>query len=367
MSHIKELAGPRFVGAFTVQHAEKGFYEGIFRLLERSGFSKYERVSCNCGLTLGWGSGAKLARGGRLACFGGSRVSSTFFHLGLAALALVVLQAFLEPYRLVIDEHEGPVPNLPESWRGKRVALIADLQVGMFMSNTPTVRRAVARIIAARPAFVMIAGDFIYDTPKGIEPVVALLRPLTRAGLPTFAVLGNHDYGMPTQNYPKNEALARALERALEAVGIRVLHNEVVALESQAGETLYLVGVGAHVPGDDKPLEALAQVPEGAPRIVLMHHPSTYLKIPQDAAPLAVAGHTHGGQVRLPFGIGRSLLTRIKEGRVYGDDWISGEGTVGNRLYINRGIGFSLAPVRLNCPPELTFFTLIPAEEAKET
>ena len=286
----------------------------------------------------------------------------------LLVFAVLLIQGLLEPYRLVTDKIDGPVPGLPESWQEAKVVLLADFQVGLFMDNRATVRRAVRRTVALQPELVLLAGDFIHDTKRGIKPVTEILAPLVRAGIPTFAVLGNHDYAMPTARYPENRALAEHLERALEDIGIRVLHNESVALEkagAKAGQTLYLVGIGSHVPDDDDPERAFAAVPAGAPRLVLMHHPDTYAEILPRRAPLAFAGHTHGGQVRLPFASGRSLLTWLRDGQNYNADWAKRYGKAGNRLYITRGIGCSVAPIRLNCPPELTLITLKRPEDAE--
>ena len=236
------------------------------------------------------------------------------------------------------------------------------------MDNRATVRRAVTRTVALRPELVLLAGDFIHDTARGIGPVTEILAPLVRAGIPTFAVLGNHDYAMPTARDTENRALAEKLEQALEDIGIRVLHNQSIALEkvgAKAGQTLYLVGIGSHTPQDDDPERAFAAVPAGAPRLTLMHHPDTYAEILPRRAPLAFAGHTHGGQVRLPFASGRSLLTWLRDGQNYNADWAKRYGKAGNRLYITRGIGCSVAPIRLNCPPELTLITLKRPEDAE--
>lgn len=89
-----------------------------------------------------------------------------------------------------------------------------------------------------------------------------------------------------------------------------------------------------------------------------MHNPDTFDALPPGAAPLAVAGHTHGGQVRVPFFPEWSYLALVQGGEVHVDGWIDGFGEPGNRLYVNRGIGMSLVPLRVNAPPELTIFTL---------
>jgi predicted MPP superfamily phosphohydrolase len=283
----------------------------------------------------------------------------------LGAVGLVLLWSTIEPYIIDQQEYEVEIPSLPVSWDGQRVALIADLQVGMWLGNTWTIQRIVRRIVEQKPAVTLIAGDLVYhaaqDHRKALCMVTRLLEPLTSAGIPTYAVLGNHDYAMPTKDFLRDDALAAAVCQALQTIGIRVLKNEAVTLLPKSGsrqEPLYLIGIGAHTPGEDNPVAALASVPPSAPRFVMMHHPNSFEALPAGSAPVAVAGHTHGGQFHIPLVPDEALLTYKHEDRVHKDGWISGYGNLGNRLYVNRGIGFSVAPLRFNCPPELTFFTL---------
>jgi hypothetical protein len=294
--------------------------------------------------------------------------------LGLLGIfGLLLFWGLLEPYLIDTEEEVAEIPGLPTSWEGQRVALIADWQIGMWMGNTSTIRRIVKQLIEERPAIVLIAGDFIYDPGKDpseeINKAVEIVRSLPRAGIPTYAVLGNHDYAMKDKQAPPDEKLAAKLHDALESVGVQVLQNEAVALapsenrnqttaNTQVNAPLYLVGIGAHWPNNDKPKVALAPVPDGTARLVMMHNPNSFEALPPNTAPLAVAGHTHGGQFRLPFTPEWSWMTFIKEDEVHADGWIKGYGQQGNRLYVNRGIGFSIIPIRLNCPPEVTLFTL---------
>jgi predicted MPP superfamily phosphohydrolase len=121
---------------------------------------------------------------------------------------------------------------------------------------------------------------------------------------------------------------------------------------------LYVLGVGAHFAQADQPLGALAQVLPGASRLVSMHNPQSFAAFPAGTTPFAMAEYTHGGQVRVPWTPEWTWLTYIKGETVHADGWIDGYGQSGNRLYVNRGIGFSLLPIRLNCPPEVTLFIL---------
>uniref|UniRef100_A0A0C1NGP1 Metallophosphoesterase n=1 Tax=Tolypothrix bouteillei VB521301 TaxID=1479485 RepID=A0A0C1NGP1_9CYAN len=290
-----------------------------------------------------------------------------YFLLGLLGLiGTLLIYGLIEPYIIDIEPQVAVIPGLSTAWEGKRIAVMGDWQVGMWLGNTPTIRRIVAQLVQDRPAAVLIIGDFIYaagdDPSEQINRVIELVRPLPSSGIPTYAVLGNHDYGMKSKNGNPEVAQATKLVTALESAGVQVLENEAVALalpsKTEQEAILYLVGVGAHWPNNDKPAVAIAQVPNGSPRFVMMHNPDSFSAFPANTAPIAVAGHTHGGQIRLPFLPEWSWLTFIKKDEVHTDGWIDGYGESGNRLYVNRGIGFSILPIRINCLPEVTLFTL---------
>lgn len=294
-------------------------------------------------------------------------------------LGIVLVWGLIEPYLLDVEEFTVAVPNLPERWEGQRFAQLSDWQLGMWGDNESTVRRAVERLVELRLAFVVITGDFVYHA--GSEPgevlgqVAGIARALPQAGIPTYALLGNHDWGMRKKKSDPDEDLARQVESALEEIGIPVLQNEVVQLQApEAGHRdgsrrdrapLYLAGIGANWPDKDRPAATVALIPEGAARIVMMHNPQSFPDLPAGAAPLALAGHTHGGQMRLPFTSRWSYLELVRPEEMHADGWIEEAfGQAGNRLYVNRGIGFSAVPLRIHCMPELTLFTLSRGESA---
>ena len=284
--------------------------------------------------------------------------------LGLGGIiTLLIIWSFIEPRILNTETETANIPNLPADWEGKQVAQITDFQIGLWGDNRGTARRSVAKIVEAKPAVALISGDFLYHPGENIKPeietAVDIVRPLVEAGIPTYAVLGNHDYGMSSKKAPPKTGEAERLETALEAAGIEVLENEAVELRSpNNSEPLYLVGVGSLWANRDNVDKALSEVPDSSPRIVMMHNPDTFEQFPVNTAPLSVAGHTHGGQVRVPNTPQWSWLRFTQKDKVYADGWAKGFGEPGNQLYVNPGIGMSMAPIRLFCPPELTFFTL---------
>ncbi|MEM7761330.1 MAG: metallophosphoesterase [Cyanobacteria bacterium P01_A01_bin.40] len=279
-------------------------------------------------------------------------------------LITLILWGLIEPYILDEEEEEAVIPNLPSAWSGKKVAQLSDFQVGMWWDNVDTVKDSVEKIIESQPAAVFITGDFIYhanpDPQPEIDEVVSLLRPLQNANIPTYAVLGNHDYGIKNKGVEPDLQLAAQLEQGLENIGIEVLNNQAVQipLQNQVSD-LYVVGIDSHWANDDQVELALSQIPDNSPRIVMMHNPDSFIEFPANTAPFAIAGHTHGGQIRLPYMPQWSWLSFAKEDKVLADEWVEEDyGKAGNRMYINRGIGFSDAPIRINCAPEITFFTL---------
>lgn len=307
------------------------------------------------------------------------------------ALGILLVGIFLWGNRIeprLIDEtrYEVTIPGLPGGWEGKRIAFISDIQVGIRLGNPDTVQRIILRIIKEKPAAVLLGGDFIYHPTEKVDSraearqeyeseekavalseiarAVQMLRPFIDMKIPVYAVLGNHDYAMETKTALKIEGVAEELRISLQKAGITVLQNEVVEIQRGDQPTeadphpLYLVGIGPHYPGRDQVKEAFSYLPEGAPRIVLMHNPESFQEIPAEQAPLAVAGHTHGGQIRLPYTPAWTWLSIVAKGEIHADGWIQDYGQEENRLYVNRGIGFSTLPIRINCTPELTYFTM---------
>ena len=318
--------------------------------------------------------------------------SAIVVSVAVAAVLVGIHREALRDQRLrVHDARRRPVrcrspssPHLPPAWEGAEVAVLSDLQVGGWLDNEGMARRAVHELSQRRPALVLLAGDFIdhpmeddraeaqedwepedfADVREDARRVAEILRPLGRSGIPTFAVLGNHDYAMEERDAPQLPRAAAVVAEELEAIGVVVLDNASQVVPSPGGERdaggrpLYVVGIGPRWPGLDDIGKALAGVPEEAARVVFMHNPDTFADIPAGAAPLAVAGHTHGGQIRVPGLPDWSWLTFVTEDEVHVDGWIADYGAPGNRLYVNRGVGMSEVPIRINCPPELTIFRL---------
>lgn len=225
------------------------------------------------------------------------------------------------------------------------IAVAADLHVGAPHAGLPMLKRVVDQLNASRPDLILLPGDFVIQNVLGGEPVApaAIAAELARlkAPLGVFATLGNHDW------WHDGEQVRQALSEA----GITVLENAAVPLPNTSGP-LWLVGIGDDMSGHAQPEKALASVPAAARLIVMMHDPANAPALPTRSL-VAFAGHTHGGQVRLPFY--GALLTPGRAPRQHAYGWIP---DVPAPTFVTAGVGTSILPIRFNCPPETVVLRL---------
>jgi hypothetical protein len=285
---------------------------------------------------------------------------------------VVIYGTAIEPRFVIREDQTASIPQLPPAWEGKQIAVFADLQIGMWWSNRDAARRLVRKVVSIRPAAVLIAGDFVYDADDSVDSqmdeVLAILDPIFAQHIPTYAVLGNHDYSLMNEGSQKESHVAHRVRVRLDSAGVRMMDNRFSALamsDSDASAApdltsppLYLVGVGEKWAKNDRPNAVLDSLPAGAPRIVFMHDPDSYAQIGAGQAPLAIAAHTHGMQLGIPFVSDWLWRHKFSDNGSGVAGWIDHYGEAGNHLYVNRGVGFSLIPARIHAPPELTIFTL---------
>jgi len=266
-----------------------------------------------------------------------------------SAVGAVILGGLLyargvEPERVVVERVSLTLPRLSPAFDGYRVVQISDVHMDGWM--TPRrLRRVVDLANAQRPDLVAITGDFVTGSPFYSTAHLAplLVGPLAELHAPdgVYAVLGNHDH----------RAGAKALRRALHDAGIVEFDNRVHTLKR--GDALHVAGVDSTYTGLDRLDLVLEGLPDEGCAVLLAHEPDF---ADESAATgrfdLQLSGHSHGGQVRLPF-LGPLALP------AFGRRYPAGLYEVGEmRLYTNRGVGVTLARLRANCPPELTVFTL---------
>jgi predicted MPP superfamily phosphohydrolase len=225
------------------------------------------------------------------------------------------------------------------------VALLADLHVGAHAGDCARYRTIVAETNALRPDLVLLLGDYMNTMPGfggWVAPgtVAAILEPL-RAPHGVYAVLGNHDwrYG------------AEAVRASLRAAGIAVIDNTVVSIVRDS-DRLILVGLDDEVYGRPD-LSLFDQTSDDVPRFVATHNPGLFLDAPEGC--VMVAGHMHGGQIRLP---GLPALA-VPAGRAP-RRWANGHFRErGGQLVVSAGLGASGLPWRWGIAPEIVLLTLV--------
>ncbi|HET8865948.1 MAG TPA: hypothetical protein VFM80_09655 [Gracilimonas sp.] len=180
------------------------------------------------------------------------------------------------------------------------------------------------------------------------------------AEIPVVAVLGNHDYSLAHETDKINNVIATYLTVFLQDLGVVVLENESYSLTNDSGSSFHVIGLGSMwaVRSDIK--KAFSKIPANEPRAVLMHNPVVYKDIPADQGAFTLAAHTHGGQIHLPLmPESKTWLDIALPREVVAEGWAADSiGKGSNRLYVNRGIRFSMLPIRFFCRPELTIFNL---------
>jgi hypothetical protein len=239
-----------------------------------------------------------------------------------------------------ITETDIWLRRLAPAHNGLRIVHLTDVHHSLF-TPLEAVQRAVHLANRLRPDLVALTGDYVTLSPVYIWPVAQVLGKL-RARLGVFAVLGNHDFQVDPEE----------VTRALRAQHIRVLRNSNYRLHGGRA-SLWLLGVDDLWWGADNLPAALRSVPARGPKILLCHNPLGVHQAAVHGIDFVLSGHTHGGQVRLPV-VG-SVYGRSKLGERFVEGWNQLDGT---QIYVNRGIGKVLLPVRFGCPPEIACFRL---------
>jgi predicted MPP superfamily phosphohydrolase len=204
------------------------------------------------------------------------------------------------------------------------------------------VRRAADLATAAQPDVIVLTGDYVTRSTKFMRSGAAALAKLS-APLGVIAVLGNHDY------WTDPDVVGHLLR---DTAGARVLKNETEVLE-RSGEYLAIAGLDDPVTRNDDLDRTLAAVPPSCPVVLLAHTPDIAPKAAERGVDLVLAGHTHGGQVVLPW-IGPPIVNS-KHGKRLASGLAQVKGT---KVYTNRGVGMAIVPIRINCPPEVALITL---------
>ena len=274
----------------------------------------------------------------------------SFIKLGasVAVTAVAVDAAVLEPNDPKLVELTLPIKRLPAVWDGVRIAQLSDFHYDDTFSVVP-LRKAITLINRLQPDLILLTGDFVTvpsfsgnrkRAANAIDPCAELLAEM-KAKLGTFACLGNHDAATDPVR----------IISVLQARQIKTLRNSAEPLEKD-GRRLWLAGIDDVIEGSADLDATLQKIPSDEAVVLMAHEPDFATHVAKYPIDLQLSGHSHGGQVRIPF-LGAPVLPELAVKFPKGLYHMGGL-----TLYTNVGIGTVRVPVRFDCPPEITLFTL---------
>ena len=248
---------------------------------------------------------------------------------------------FIERYAFQVNTYRIPVPNLPPKFHHFRIVQLTDLHYG-FLMPLLAVEYIIDTINGLDKDVVVCTGDYIHERngTAQIDAVWPRLMKL-RARYGVYSILGNHDHWGNTD---------RSLYW-LKRSGQDLRHQAKPVV--RGGERIWLGGAGDYWEDELGIDKAFRGVPPNECKILLAHNPDSADTRFNSRVDLMISGHTHGGQVVLPW-LGAPVLP--VQNPNYSSGFIR---TAGTNIYISRGLGWSILPIRFNCFPEISVLELV--------
>jgi predicted MPP superfamily phosphohydrolase len=250
---------------------------------------------------------------------------------------------FVERYIILTNFYRIAVPNLPREFSGFRIVQLSDLHYG-FLVPLGLIQYVITRANLLKPDIIVCTGDFVHER-NSVKQIDRIWPVLTQLNAPSgvYSVLGNHDHWADTE---RSDYWLKKTRQDLR--------HKIVEIE-RGGERIWLAGAG-DLWEDHRNLDGLfSEVPDADCRILLAHNPDTVDTTYSTRIDLTISGHTHGGQVVIPF-FGPPVLP------VRNKNYSSGlkHSIRGSKVFISKGIGWTIYPVRFNCMPEIAVLELVP-------
>lgn len=248
---------------------------------------------------------------------------------------------FIEPHWVQVTNHTIPFHRLPSSFNGKRIVHFSDIHLD-YHFGIDRLEELIGTLQKLKPDMLCFTGDLYHETFNSSESACSYWLDRLEAPLGKWAVLGNHDH----------IAGARDVEQILTNGGFTVLNNRSVSLEHE-GQNIRIAGIDDAFLGRPNLDLALKGGDTELFTLFLAHEPDLADYALSYSVDLQLSGHSHGGQVKLPF-IGPLILPELAH------KYPEGLYKLQNRMYLytNKGIGVSNHPVRLMCRPEITVITM---------
>lgn len=258
----------------------------------------------------------------------------TFILGGLASIAYL----FFEVTSIAVKRYNISIKNLPPQFQGFTILQLSDLHSKLYGANQ---ERLLKLINKEKFDIVAVTGDLVNKHNPLVEPPIQLIKGLK--DYPIYFVPGNHEHW---SNYN--------IKKPLLEQGVKILENKAEKF-NKGDSHIWIVGVDDPYMGLDRLDTALQDVNDTHPKVLLAHAPNIFPTAVKETIDLVMVGHTHGGQIRIPFfgavvAPGQGLFPKYDYG-------LYSEGTT--RMVVNGGLGESVIPIRFNLRPEVVLITLV--------
>ena len=265
----------------------------------------------------------------------------------LIIFCLWTWSVFIEPYFLLNEKHAQVVcKNFPKGFENLKIAVVSDIHLGRGPLERMRFKKIVDAVNANSPDIILFLGDYTngyyYQTSLSPHTLINTLSQFN-AKITKLGILGNHDaiYGV------------NKIKNVLSKSGITPICNSNQKVSTPYGD-FYVAGIADPQTLSYSYSSALKNIPKNAPTIFLTHNPAVVREIPHKVD-LVLAGHTHGGQLRLPY-IGNIFPLKNTPRKL-----TSGLSNFNNHaIYTSMGLGTSRFPIRFYCAPEFTILKIIP-------
>ncbi|HYY59709.1 MAG TPA: metallophosphoesterase [Pyrinomonadaceae bacterium] len=282
--------------------------------------------------TVRWKERGRAVRSGRAAA------QSTPLRALAAGITQVARAALAEPYMLAVEHRQIYLRRLPRALDGLRIVQLSDIHHSPF-TGSEQIKHAIETANSLEPDVVALTGDYVSHEREYAAPCAEMLGRL-RARYGVYAVLGNHDHWTD----------AELITDLFRLAGIRMLINEGMRFE-QKGAAFWLAGVDDTMVGLEDLSLALAGSRHDEMKLLLAHNPVILRRAARAGVDLILSGHTHGGQVALRSERSASGRPRRR--------LLKGLGRQGEtQIYVTRGLGTVVLPIRYGCPPEVSLLEL---------
>lgn len=247
---------------------------------------------------------------------------------------------------LLVNRVKLNIRNWPENRKGFKILFIGDLHTGSPFNHEDKIERIVKLANKENVDIVLSIGDYVINRVVGGEFISAaitakiLSKIKSKQGLIT--ILGNHDWWKD----------GFKIKKELEENGFIVLENQAINIAHKDKKPIWIAGLADNSERIVDINKALKPVKPGDPVIMLIHEPDIFTQIPKSVS-LTLAGHTHGGQVRLPF------IGAIFTASIYGNRYAKGYIVENDKhMLVTTGVGTSILPIRFLCSPEIVILEI---------